>query len=213
MDEPSEAQKRLIRRIKQVDGISASDLAREFGVTGSAVRQQLDDLLAAGLIQPSTPVGSGGRGRPAIKWSLTSKAVRHFPDRHSDLIVWLLDSVRETIGEAELDKIIETRSAHVLQSYQRDLAGTSVEIKAKRLASIRDAEGYMAEVTAHDDGSFLLVEHHCPICVAATNCQSLCRDELKTFQTLFDGEAVVKRTQHLLAGDKRCVYQIIPLDP
>ena len=33
----------------------------------------------------------------------------------------------------------------------------------------------MAEVEPQDDGSLLLIENHCPICAAATSCQSFCR--------------------------------------
>ena len=213
MDEPSEAQKRILRRLKQVEGMKASDLANEFGVTSSAIRQQLDDLLTAGLVRTSSPTSSGGRGRPSVRWSLTSKAGALFPDRHGDLIVWLLESVRETIGDDQLDKIIRSRSAHVLDTYRAELGDAPVELGVKKLAAIRDAEGYMAEVTTQDDGSWLLTEHHCPICVAASICQGICRDELELFQTLFANKAEVKRTRHLLTRDTRCVYQISPTDP
>jgi predicted ArsR family transcriptional regulator len=65
----------------------------------------------------------------------------------------------------------------------------------------------MAEVV--DDGDdLLLIEHHCPVCAAATECQSLCRNELAMFQTAMGPQAEVTRSQHLLSGDERCVYRI-----
>ena len=39
--------------------------------------------------------------------------------------------------------------------------------RAVLLAEQRAEEGYMAEVKRHPDGSLLLIENHCPICVAA----------------------------------------------
>ena len=40
----------------------------------------------------------------------------------------------------------------------------------------------MAECAAQPDGSFILAENHCPICVAAKSCQGLCREELDLFR-------------------------------
>lgn len=54
----------------------------------------------------------------------------------------------------------------------------------------------------------LLVEDHCPICIAARSCQGFCRSELQLFQEVVGAEASVIREQHLLAGAARCVYRI-----
>jgi hypothetical protein len=50
-----------------------------------------------------------------------------------------------------------------------------------RLAEALSREGYMAESWA-EGGGYVLVENHCPICVAATSCQGFCRAELDTFR-------------------------------
>ena len=68
----------------------------------------------------------------------------------------------------------------------------------------------MAEWSRTDDGAFLLVENHCPICVAARSCQALCRDELGVFRDALGPDAQVERTDHLLAGARRCAYRIAP---
>ena len=67
----------------------------------------------------------------------------------------------------------------------------------------------MAEVSRRRDGSFVLVENHCPICAAARACQGFCRDELGLFRRILVG-AKVERTEHLLAGARRCAYRIEP---
>jgi len=68
----------------------------------------------------------------------------------------------------------------------------------------------MAESPARPDGTILLAENHCPICVAAAQCQGLCREELSLFRTLFGKSATVERTDHILAGARRCAYVIAP---
>jgi predicted ArsR family transcriptional regulator len=75
------------------------------------------------------------------------------------------------------------------------------------LAKQRSVEGYMAE--ARPDGDdMLLIEHHCPVCSAASACAGLCRGELDLFRGVLGPDVMVERTQHLLAGDARCVYRI-----
>jgi predicted ArsR family transcriptional regulator len=52
------------------------------------------------------------------------------------------------------------------------------------------------------------MENHCPICAAATLCQSFCRSELEIFQDVLGPGARVERTDHILAGARRCAYRI-----
>ena len=67
---------------------------------------------------------------------------------------------------------------------------------------------YMAEFEAEPDGSFLLIENHCPICAAAKTCQGFCRSELELFRAAFGTEALVMRQEHLLSNGRRCVYRV-----
>ena len=82
--------------------------------------------------------------------------------------------------------------------------------RVEALARARTDEGYLAEVVEDDDGHLVLVEHHCPICVAAAACQNLCRSELDVFRAALGDDVVVERTQHLLAGNRRCAYKVTP---
>ena len=66
----------------------------------------------------------------------------------------------------------------------------------------------MAECTRMPDGSMLLAENHCPICAAASTCQGLCREELSLFRAVLGDKARVERTDHILAGARRCAYRI-----
>jgi predicted ArsR family transcriptional regulator len=76
---------------------------------------------------------------------------------------------------------------------------------------MREAEGYMAEAQAAEDGSVLLVENHCPICAAARACQNFCRSELDVFRRVLGPDVQVERVEHQLAGARRCAYRIVSL--
>jgi predicted ArsR family transcriptional regulator len=80
----------------------------------------------------------------------------------------------------------------------------------RQLVEIRTGEGYMAEVQAQADGSFLLVENHCPICAAAAACTGLCAREMEIFQSVLGENVKIDRVEHMISGARRCAYQINP---
>jgi predicted ArsR family transcriptional regulator len=207
----TDAKRRIIDRLKRVDTATAPDLAEEFGLTDTAVRQHMEALEENGLVERAASPPPSGRGRPPVRWQLTPLAGELFPDRHADLTVELIGSIREALGEDGLDKVLAARSVSQLAAYQKALpspATTSVPVRVRRLADIRSAEGYLAEVRDGEDGSLLLLEHHCPVCDAASTCQGLCRSELELFKAALGDDVAVERVQHLLAGDQRCAYRI-----
>jgi predicted ArsR family transcriptional regulator len=66
----------------------------------------------------------------------------------------------------------------------------------------------MAEVQQTANEDFLLIENHCPICRAAQACTGLCDSELKVFRKALGKDTKVERIEHLLSGERRCVYRI-----
>jgi predicted ArsR family transcriptional regulator len=59
-----------------------------------------------------------------------------------------------------------------------------------------------------DDEGFPLIENHCPICKAARACTGLCQQELDVFRAALGPEVSISRTDHILAGARRCAYHI-----
>jgi predicted ArsR family transcriptional regulator len=208
-DRLSDAKRRIVERLKRVESATAPELAAGFGLTDTAVRQHLEALEALGLVERSASEPAG-RGRPPVAWHLSTLAASLFPDRHGDLTVELLGSIRTALGEEGLSKVIDTRAKAQEAAYRRALPDVPCPLaeRVTRLAGVRSAEGYLAESVPDGDGSVLLVEHHCPIAKAARACTGLCQSELELFQRVLGDDVVVERTQHLMAGDMRCAYRI-----
>ena len=143
-------------------------------------------------------------------WSLTEKGDAVFPNRHGELTVGLLDAVKEVYGDDGLQQLVTARAVAQAAEYAKLMPGpdATVEARVEALAEQRSAEGYMAEVVREDAGSFLLIEHHCPICDAARCCVGLCTAELSVFRQALGDDVTVERTAHLLDGDHRCVYRV-----
>jgi predicted ArsR family transcriptional regulator len=118
--------------------------------------------------------------------------------------------MRAQLGEAGVESLIQAREQKMEQDYRDQIrAQPSISKKLNALAEIRSREGYMAEVLESDDG-WQLIEHHCPICAAASQCQAFCRSELQLFRALLP-EATVERSEHLLTQGARCIYKITPI--
>ena len=65
-----------------------------------------------------------------------------------------------------------------------------------------------AEAQRQRDGSFLLIENHCPISAAANVCPKLCEAEMEVFLAILGAGVIIERAEHILAGARRCVYRI-----
>jgi predicted ArsR family transcriptional regulator len=185
---------------------TAANLGKATGVTAEAARQQLVRLAADGLVVATAE--RRGVGRPAQVWALTETGNARFPDAHAELTAQLIGAIRTQLGEEVLDRLIASRAAESKAAYAAALAGAAdLGERVARLAEARTREGYMAEARKEGD-SYLLVENHCPICVAAKTCQGFCRAELDTFRAVLGPDASVERTEHIVQGDRRCAYRV-----
>ncbi|MGO7537716.1 helix-turn-helix transcriptional regulator [Rhizobium ruizarguesonis] len=199
---------RILILIKTDGPQLAAAIGDALGISGEAARQQLSKMAEEGLVEPVT-VAAAGRGRPRQLWHLTASGNRQFPDGHAELTANLLGTLVEQLGPAALDTVISAREAETLQRYRQELGSAdNLASRVEALAGIRTREGYMADYWQEADGSFMLVENHCPICAAATACAGFCRSELETFRAVLSAE--VERSEHILAGARRCAYRITP---
>ena len=197
----------LLLLLKTQGPLSAPELARRLDVTPQGLRRRLEGLAAEGYVMPEQ--STAGVGRPPARWRLAPAGEARFPDAHDAVAVELIEGIRQTLGEAALDRIITLRERAQHKRYGVALDRTrGLVAKLHRLAELRSAEGYMAETRAEADGSLLLIEHHCPICAAAKTCQGFCRSELAVFRAALGPGVSVEREQHLLSGDTRCVYRV-----
>jgi predicted ArsR family transcriptional regulator len=210
-DSRARARDRVLLQLKMRGRATAAALARRLDLTPMAIRQHLAALEDEGLVvhtEERRPVG-----RPARVWDLTPLAAERFPDTHADLTVEILSALRDVFGDEGLEQIVHARSRKQRESYRERLPGRHATLRARvaALAELRREEGYMAEWSQDPDGSFLIVENHCPICAAATLCQGFCRDELELFREVLAPDADVVRGEHLLSQGRRCAYRVTPV--
>jgi predicted ArsR family transcriptional regulator len=198
---------RILFHLKTRGSQTAADIGSRLEMTSAGARQHLLKLETAGLVESEDQ--REGRGRPRKYWRLAQRGHDRFPDRHSDLTLDLLRSLRDVFGDRGVEKLIEHREHASVADYRKYVGERrSLHQKLTALAEIRSREGYMASVAEDTRGSFLFVENHCPICAAAAACQGLCRSELAIFRAVLGTDVTVERIDHILAGARRCAYRI-----
>ncbi len=168
----------------------------------------LERLAAEGLVEHI--IEKSGVGRPSQLWSLTETGHGQFPDSHAQITLELIAAARAAFGEEGLDRLIAQRETASLDAYTNQLTAPDIATRLEQLSFARAREGYMAQVQPHPDGGWLLIENHCPICAAARACQGFCRSELDLFRRVLGEAVTVERTDHILAGARRCAYRIQP---
>ncbi|AZA83212.1 MarR family transcriptional regulator [Chryseobacterium lactis] len=197
---------RILMFLKMRGEASSLLIAEELSITKEGARKHLLNLAQEGLIEPI--VKSEGVGRPSTYYILTDKGMSQFPDTHAEVTVQLLKSVKNLLGENALDLLISDREKNTHDRYEKEISKTkSLEQRLDVLAKVRSKEGYMAE-WKKEGKDYFLIENHCPICAAATECQGFCRAELSNFQSLIGKDYQVERVDHIVSGGQRCVYKI-----
>lgn len=202
----TKTRRRIVKLLKTEGAMDSASLAGRLQVTAMAVRQHLYALQQEKLVtadERRVPVG-----RPAKFWRLTPDADRLFPEAYAELNVALITSVQDAFGPDGMARLLDARVARQRADYQSRIdAAAPLAKRVQQLARIRADEGYMAEVKRDGQG-FLFIENHCPICAAATACQGFCASELDLFRSALGPGVSVERAEHILSGDRRCVYRI-----
>jgi len=200
---------RLLMLLKTRGAQTTRALAAALGISVPGVQQHLSRLEADGLIRSSQ--SAGAVGRPALVWSLTERAAKRFPDTHAELTVTLIESIRRSLGDGALESVIAEREASARERYRTHIGDAkTLKTRLARLAELRNAEGYMAEIEKLPRGAWLFSENHCPICAAAQSCQGFCRHELDLFREVLGPDVGVDRVEYLLEGGRRCAYRVTP---
>jgi predicted ArsR family transcriptional regulator len=202
----------ILHLLKQQGPHDSGALAAQLGISAMAVRQHLYVLRTEGLVTYQEE--QRAIGRPAKMWCLTPEAGSKFPDAHAGLTVNLLNAAKQIFGEEGVNRLISRCAEQQIETYRSSIpARASLQKRLQALAILRNEEGFMAEVKRQPDGSFLLIQNHCPISAAAKVCPKLCDAEMGVFRAILGEKVAIGREEHMVAGARRCVYCIRKGEP
>ena len=99
------------------------------------------------------------------------------------------------------------REARIDNARRRLASKRTLRTKVAELTRILDEDGYLASWEQVERGVFRIVEHNCAIWAVAERYGQACTSELAFIRTVLEG-ADVERVQHMIAGARRCAYEV-----
>ncbi len=151
-----------------------------------------------------------GRGRPRKIYRLTPSGDALFPRNYSELTNELLEYVADEDPEL-LNRIFDRRADRRLERARMRMRGLSFAERVAEIAKILDEDGYLADFTTEEDGTYLIREHNCAVLAVAERYRHACSTELGFLQALLP-DADVTRIAHRIAGGHLCAYRIVPIE-
>jgi len=203
-----EGRRAVLYALRRRGEATVDDLAEQLDMTVSGARQHLAALVEDGLAEAvELPRPPGARGRPQLAYAVTDAADAVFPKAYGELTNELLGyldesdaSLVDTLFERRRDQRVRNATARLER--RRGLKG-----KVEELARILDEDGYLATHERVSTGVWRIVEHNCAIWAVALRYGQACTSELDFIRTVLP-EADVERVAHMVAGARRCAYEV-----
>lgn len=206
----SRTRDRVLRVVSQEGPVSITALVDRLGLTGTAVRRQVDTLHAEGLVESREATGPRRRGRPARSWVLTERGHRALVSDYDHLAGDALRFLRSTVGEGAVQQFAEQRVATLEERYADRLeqAGGGIADRAAALVEALNADGFAASARPVGEAGtgpltgIQLCQGHCPVQHVAAEFPALCEAETEAFSRLLGVH--VQRLATLAHGDHVC---------
>jgi len=197
----------LLVNLRKRGEARAEELAEQLGVTVGAVRQHLQGLAAADLVEHREE--RPGPGRPRHVYRLAPAAEALFPRAYGELTVELLDYIGDEDPELVARAFERRRRARVERTLER-LVGLDFDARVAEVTQVLDEDGYLAEVEPlADGGGWQIREHNCAILAVAQRYGHACSAEIAFLREVLP-DADVTRVSHILTGAHACAYEVRP---
>lgn len=184
-----QTQQQLLRHLlSQREGLSIEALSSALNVSRNAVRQHLSALLAQRLVAHGAVTPTGGR--PEQRYILTDAGREFFPRRYLELASSLIREIGNSLGEAQLQKLLMRLGDEVGRDLAKHLEGKSDAEHCTAIAAAMTELGY----DAHAEIKGSSREIHAKNCVFHHLAQShpaVCR-----FDLAFLARASGQRVEH-----------------
>jgi len=196
---------KIVSELRRRGSASATDLARTFGLSPNAIRQQLMVLERDGLVA-ETPVRRGPT-KPTYEFSLTNDADKLFPQAYDKMLTAVLREVRSQFGSAGIEQVFNGLSRRAIERARATVTASGPEEKVAQLADMLRKSGVVAEYDLID-GGFALHEHNCPYSNTAKEHPEVCQVIHHVIDETLGGEHV--QTESLAQGGKECRFELHP---
>lgn len=185
--------------------LTAAELADMLDVSATAVRAQLRELAAEGLVKGQVR-HDGKMGRPSEEWTLTESGFRLFQDSVSTMAAGLVQHLTDTHGQAETNALLSSFIRAEMAEYEEELAAiTDPRQRAFRMAELLTQNGKPTQVIETDEG-LKLRHRHCQWADVAKHNTTMCNVERAEMSRLL--QISFDYTTTIADGDLMCECNI-----
>jgi DeoR family suf operon transcriptional repressor len=200
----------LLEFLRVEGAMGIGDLATALGVTATAVRQRLERLMKAGLVERSGGDKPLGRGRPAHRYGLTPKGRQTGGDNFRDLALVLWREIRG-IQAPDVRRGLLTRIGSAMAGAYRDrVTGPTPEARLERVAELLRERHVSCSVAGVETAGGLpvLTTYACPYPDLAEEDRGICAAERQMLEDLVGTD--VKLSECRLDGASCCRFTAVP---
>ncbi len=196
---------KIVSELRRRGPASATDLARSFGLSPNAVRQQLIVLERDGLVAETSV--RRGPTKPTYEFSLTPDADKLFPQAYDKMLTAVLRELRSQFGADGVEKVFDGLSRRAVERARLVVTADEPEAKVAQLTEMLRKSGVVAEYSLID-GGFALHEHSCPYSNTAKDHPEVCQVIHQVIDETLGGEHA--QTESLAHGGKECRFELHP---
>jgi len=200
----SELRTDLLVALRKEQPLTATALATRFGLTPNALRRHLKTLQDAGLVRFIRV--ARGVGGPGYEYSLTEQGEQLFPRAYASPLADALEIVRSEQGSEGVVRIFRRHWEAIAEAAAPTLADLSFAERARALASMLTASGYMAESESPSPTEARIREHNCAVREIAQRFPEVCRAETAFIEEILG--TPVERQSHMMHGCSACEYTV-----
>ena len=184
---------------------TVAELLRGTGVTRTAVSEQLDELVAAGLVRRDTQ-RLLSRGRPRHLYRATDAALRLFGSSQPSVLPAIWEAIREVGGEELVDKVLKRVTRELVEYYDRKITARKPLERLRQFVDLMASEGALIEVVDDGEGRMMLYKRSCPYVGMVDPQRTYCRIDEAVLNALVGHVGHKKACRH--DGAPCCAFEI-----
>jgi predicted ArsR family transcriptional regulator len=193
----------ILNSLKRSKGMSVNELVAKMGMSYMGIKQHCLTLQRDGYLD--TWRRPQKMGRPEMFYRLTRRTHDLFVADSNKLTLELLKAVQEVYGANAPEKLLYSVFAKKTAALKAKAKGETVADRAKWLAKVRDAEGYMAQFTTDPkQGGPQIFECHSPILNLLDQYSIVGRLEQDMFEAVLGTR--VRREETRTSGLYECAF-------
>jgi predicted ArsR family transcriptional regulator len=191
----------ILRLIQRSGPQNIKSLEASLGVSENAVREQIQPLIAAGLI--TTAKVRRGTGRPAHVYSLSEKAHGLFPQAYDVLIKLLIEEIVKMDGAARVQELLHAVGERLADDVTGGTHSDDLREQLRIVSAALDERKMPIAVLEHED-VVALHEWSCPYYSLAREHQGICEMEQHMLEHALGAKVTI--AERMVDGHASCRF-------